>query len=125
MSQKQIQSSDSTCMSSTDQQLQYHRQSHRNLTGPPIKKKSRDISHEMKTKIKTVRDSTSTTVKTRNGKRKPTRTSKRVTFKGNGDIYQMVEIVNVESYKEYNLDLATSDYHPEDKVKSTCSCVVY
>jgi hypothetical protein len=79
----------------------------------------------MKTKIKTVRDSTSTTVKTRNGKRKPTRTSKRVTFKGNGDIYQMVEIVNVESYKEYNLELATSDYNPEDKVRSTCSCVVY
>ena len=124
MSQKQIQSSDSTCMSSIDQQqVQYQRQSQRNLTGPPIKKKSRDISHEMKTKIKTVRDSTAS--KTRSGKRKATRTSKRVTFKGNGDIKDMVEIVNVESYKEHNLDLSISDYHIEDKVKSTCSCLVY
>jgi hypothetical protein len=58
-------------------------------------------------------------------KRNILKKGKRVHFKGNGNIKEMVEVVNVVSYKEYNLDLANSDYHEEDTTKATCSCQIY
>lgn len=123
MSQKQIQSSDSTCISSTDQQqIQYQRSNKKNLTGPITKKKTYSMDFDLKTKRKNVRENTlinsMNNLKTRNKKKKSVR------FKGNGLINQMVEIVNVESYKEYNLDLAFNKHHYQDNANATCSCLL-
>ena len=121
MSQKQIQASESTCMSSIDQQqVKSQKQSDKTLTDPSTKK----MNQEMKSKKeKGARKRTKS--KSRSVKRKTKTNSKRVTFKGNGNVKDMVEIVNVESYKAHNLDLATSDCYVEEKVKSNCSCLVY
>jgi hypothetical protein len=123
MSQKQIQSSDSTCISSTDQQqIQYQRSNKKNFTGPITKKKTYSMDFDLKTKRKNVRENTlinsMNNLKTRNKKKKSVR------FKGNGSINQMVEIVNVESYKEYNLDLAFNKHHYQDNANTTCSCLL-
>lgn len=45
---------------------------------------------------------------------------KRVSFKENG-----VEVVDVESYKEYNKEILKENNEIEDKVKVVCSCIVY
>ena len=129
MSQKQIQSSDSTCISSSEQQQQqqqetFKRSKNKSSTNPPHKKKSHSSNQEMKIKLKTTRSTTP--IQPRTNKKKHSKKGKRVHFKGNGNIQEMVEIVNVDSYKEYNLDLANSDYHhDEDKTKTTCSCQIY
>lgn len=124
MSQKQIQSSDSTCISSNDQQqqIQYQRNNKKNLTGPITKKKIYSMDFDLKTKRKTVKENTllnpMNNLKTRSKKNKSVR------FKGNGSINQMVEIVNVESYKEYNIDLAFNKHHYKDNATATCSCLI-
>ena len=123
MSQKQIQSSDSTCLSSSDQQqqIQYQRNSKKNFTGPIPKKKTYIMEFEIKSKKKTIKE---TNINIINNIKTGTKKKKTVRFKGNGSINQMVEIVNVESYKEYNLDLAFNKHHYQDNVNATCSCLL-
>ena len=129
MSQKQIQSSDSTCLSSSDQQQQpqheesFKRSKKKSSTNPPQKKKSHSSTQEMKIKLKSTRSTTP--IQLRPSKKKHSKKGKKVHFKGNGNIKEMVEVVNVVSYKEYNLDLANSNYHEEDKTKANCSCQIY
>ena len=129
MSQKQIQSSDSTCLSSSDQQQQpqheesFKRSKKKSSTNPPQKKKSHSSTQEMKIKLKSTRSTTP--IQLRPNKKKHSKKGKKVHFKGNGNIKEMVEVVNVVSYKEYNLDLANSNYHEEDKTKANCSCQIY
>ena len=124
MSHKQIQSSDSTCISSSEQQQESIKRSKiKSSTNPPHKKKSSSSDQDMAIKLKTAPSSTAS--HTHKRKRKHSKKGKRVHFKGNGSIREMVEIVNVESYKEYNLDLANSEYYVEDKTKTNCSCQIY